>query len=125
MGHAKKLGTPGKTTIPPEVVSSAIRQLVRGLGNARILPYNLFVVPQQCYLYVETGHRDWDDDGPPPPITKGSVAHKPLGRLKYLGDPNSWEYQRYKWSDEHWDEKRGVERGTIKELINVIIIENF
>jgi hypothetical protein len=116
MAHSKKPGAPGRTTIPPGIVSSVTKQcleLFEKLGYDE--DYHLFVVPQQCYLYVEARPKRADDSDPPSPVTRSSTTHKPLGRLKYLGDANAWEYQPYLWADEWWDEGH-VERGTPEQL---------
>ena len=123
MSHSKKPGTPGKTTIPPEIVSAATMKLAACFrGKWFTSSHDLFVVPRQCYLYVETRRRQWDDAGPRPPMDKDSTTHRPLGRLKYVGDPDVWEYHRYIWSNEYWDERLGVETGTIKQLVDVMIL---
>jgi hypothetical protein len=124
MGRARKPGTPGKTTIPPEVVSRVTERLVahfRKFGYDE--EYHFFVVPQQCYLYLEVRRKREDDTGPPPPITKGSTTHKPLGRLKFLGGVRTWEHHPYLWSDEWWDE-RGGERGSPEYLLLGALVEH-
>ena len=48
MGHAKKPGTPGRTTIPPEVVSKVTARLLRQFRKFHYdFDYQLFVIPQQ------------------------------------------------------------------------------
>jgi len=93
VGHARKPGAPGRTTIPPEVVARATERLLREFRKRRYDDdYHLFIVPQQCYLYLEVRWKREDDDDPNPPVTKSSTTHKPLGRLKYLGQMRKWEF---------------------------------
>ncbi|MBI5485756.1 MAG: hypothetical protein HY905_00325 [Deltaproteobacteria bacterium] len=122
MGHSKKPGAPGRTTIPPAIVSSVTKQclaIFKKLGFDR--DYHLFIVPQQCYLYVEAQPMLPEDRDPPPLVTTSSTTHKPLGRLKYLGGTDRWEYQPYLWADEWWDE-RLVETGTSAQLFLGILV---
>ncbi len=108
MARAKKPGTPGKTTIPAEVVKDATRRIRKeyeGTGGAAIA--DLEVIAQQRYLYFETIER-------PRAILPGLIAARfgqkrgtrrtPLGRAAWTGDPELWNLQLYKWSDECWDE---------------------
>ena len=124
MGHRKKPGAPNRTTIPAEIVSSATKRL---LSVFRKRGYNklhyIFIIPQQCYLYVEVESKPFDATGPEPPMTKGSTTHKPWGRLKYTGNEKAWVYQPYRWSDEYWDE-RNMESGTPEDLMLTMIVEN-
>ena len=122
MGRSRKPGTPGRRTIPPEIVSDVTRRLVatfRRFGYDVV--YDLFVIPQQCYLYVEVKRREPGSAGPRPPITRSSTTHLPLGRLKYLCDGGKWEFHPYTWSDETWDE-RSVERGSPEDLMLSAIV---
>ena len=123
MGRRKKPGTPGKTTIPPDIVSRVTRRLVAEFTKRGYhMDHNLFVVPQQCYLYFEVERKEFGSLGPQPPINRGSTTHFPLGRLKFLGSAKEWEYQPYRYSDEYWDE-RDVEIGTPEDLILPGIVE--
>ncbi len=103
MGRSKKPGAPGKTTVPPEIVASVTARLLavfreRGYDT----DHDLFIVPQQCFLYVEAQRKLFGSRSPAPPVTTSSTAHKPLGRLKYLGNAEEWEWQPYLWTDEFW-----------------------
>ena len=58
MRHSRKPGSPGKTTIPLRIVSAVTRRLLatfRRLGYD--IDHDLFVIPQQCFLYVEVKGR--------------------------------------------------------------------
>ena len=86
--------------------------------------YHLFIVPQQCYLYLEVARKEFGERGPRPPINLSSTTHAPLGRLKFMGNAEKWEYQPYRWSDEYWDD-RDVELGTPEDLMLSMIVERF
>lgn len=123
MGHRKKPGEPGKTTIPREIVSRVTRRLVAEFTQRGYhVDHNLFVVPQQCYLYLEVERKEFGTVGPRPSINRSSTTHIPLGRLKFLGSAAEWEYQPYHYSDEHWDD-RDVEIGSPEDLILSGIVE--
>lgn len=84
MGRRKKPGTPGKTTIPAEIVSRVTRRLVAEFTKREYhLDHNLFVVPQQCYLYLEVERKEFGTLRPRPLIHRSSTTHIPLGRLKF------------------------------------------
>ena len=123
MGRRKKPGTPGKTTILAEIVSRVTRRLVAEFTKrGHHMDHNLFVVPQQCYLYLEVERKEFGTRGPRPPITKSSTIHKPLGRLKFMGNAKSWEYQPYRYSDAYWDH-RWTERGTPEDLLLSMVLD--
>jgi hypothetical protein len=124
MGHARKPGAPGRTTIPPEVVAKATERLLREFRKFHYDDdYHLFIIPQQCYLYLEVRWKREDDDDPDPPVTKSSTTHKPLGRLKYVGRMRRWEFHPYLWSDEWWDHK-SRETGSLEYLLLGTLIEH-
>lgn len=123
MGRRKKPGTPGKTTIPPEIVSSVIRRLSNEFGKRGYdIDHNLFVVPQQCYLYLEVERKEFGSKKRRPPINLSSTTHIPLGRLKFMGGTEKWEYQPYRYSDEYWDD-RDTEVGTPEDLMLSMVVE--
>jgi len=123
VGRRKKPGSPGKTTIAPEIVSRVTRRLVAEFTKRGYhADHNLFVVPQQCYLYLEVQRKEFGALGPRPPIHRSSTTHIPLGRLKFLGGAAEWEYQPYRYSDEYWDD-RDVQIGTPEDLILSGIVE--
>ncbi|MBI4229991.1 MAG: hypothetical protein HY608_04065 [Planctomycetes bacterium] len=110
MGHRKKPGAPGKTTIPSEIVASVTERLASMFRKMDFeFDHHLFVVPQQCYLYMEVERKRFPHNDRPRtlPIGKGSTTHRPLGRLKFMGRPDKWAYQPYIWSDECWEEHDG------------------
>ena len=119
----RKPGTPGKTTIPLEIVSSVTERLSAAFtrhGYHRL--FKLFVVSQQGYLYVEAEWRALRARTPRR-RTKGSSARRmPLGRLRFLGTPDRWEYQPYRYSDEYWD-NRSTEVGTPEELLLSMVLD--
>jgi len=123
MGRARKPGTLGKTTIPTDVVSKVTERLLREFRKRRYDDYHLFVIPQQCYLYLEVRRKREDDDDPHPPVTRSSTTHKPLGRLKYVGQMRKWEFHPYLWSDEWWDHE-SIETGTPEFLLLGTLIEH-
>ena len=109
MARRRKPGTPGRTTIPPEVVKSVTKRpnaTFKKFGDAQF--EKLEVVAQQHYLYLETRPR-------PREILPGLVdarligkqrpPAKPLGRMVWTGDVKHWRLELYKWSDEWWDER--------------------
>ena len=125
MGRRKKPGTPGKTTIPPETVSSVTQRLLAEFTKREYhLDHHLFVVSQQCFLYVEVKRMKFDVQEPRLPINKSSTTHIPLGRLRFLGSMESWEFQPYRWSDECWDQ-RSIEIGTPEGLLLSMIVAGF
>ena len=126
MGRSRKPGTPGRTTIPPKVTSDVTGRLVatfRRFGSCGV--FDLFVIPQQCYLYVEVKRRVPGSAGTRPPIPRSSTTHIPLGRLKYIDqgrdEAERWELQTTLWSDETWDE-RSVVRGSPENLMLSAIV---
>jgi len=109
VGRAKKPGAPGRTVIPPAIVSSVSRRLVRVFERFRFhLDHHLFIVPQQCYLYVEARRKEWGSQEPAPPMPRGSTTNIPLGRLRFMGKGDRWEWDPYSWSDEFWDHREAV-----------------
>lgn len=124
MGRRKKPGSPGKTTIPMDVVRSVTKRLAglfRKSGYDE--DYRLFIIPQQGYLYLEVEERRDGDRGQEPPLTRSSTTHKPLGRLRYDDEaPEAWVLEPYKWSDEIWDEY-DAEVGTPEQLMLSMIVE--
>jgi len=123
VGHRKKPGTPGKTTIPAEIVASVTKRLLSTFTKRGYhLDHHVFIIPQQCYLYVEVERKEFGTRGYRPPITRSSTTHIPLGRLKFMGIAERWEYQPYRYSDEYWDH-RGTEIGTPEDLMLSMIVE--
>jgi hypothetical protein len=123
MARAKKPGTPGKTTIPREVVKATTQRLKKAFKTTgEAVASDLVVVAQQHYLYLEAVER---------PIEimpgmvearfakKGGARRTPLGRMVWTGNAENWMLQLYKWSDEWWDEDNEAERpgGTPEECI--------
>jgi len=86
------------------------------------MDHHLFIVPQQGFLYLEVERKEFGARGPRPPIDRSSTTHLPLGRLKFLGSPESWEFQPYRYSDEYWDH-RDTEIGTPEDLMLSMIVE--
>jgi len=123
VGRRIKPGTPGKTTIPPKIVSSVTECLWTEFTKREYhLDHHLFIIPQQGYLYVEVKRKEFGSPEPQPPITQSSTTHLPLGRLKFMGTAAQWEYQPYRYSDETWDD-RGTERGTPEDLMLSMIVD--
>ena len=95
MSRRKKPGTPGKTTVPREVVSAVTKYVQAEFKKRGFADYlDVFVVAQQCFIYVETGGKVHDAFGRPlakPRVNTSSTAHTPLGRLKYVGSAERWE----------------------------------
>lgn len=85
--------------------------------------HHLFVIPQQCYLYVEVQRFPFGSRRALPPVTTSSTTHKPLGRIKYLGDPEKWEYQPYRFADNFWDHEHGLEVGTPETLMLGMLVK--
>lgn len=122
MGHRKKPGTPGKTTIPSRIVVSVTERLWAGFTQRKYhLEHRLFIIPQQCYLYVEVQRKKLGSIEPQPPITRSSTTHIPLGRLKFMGTADRWQYQPYRCSDECWDD-RGTELGPPEDLMLSMVV---
>jgi hypothetical protein len=107
MARAKKPGTPGKTTIPKDVVKETVHRLKKVFKKENQAEFaDLVVIAQQHYLYLETEER-------PVEILPGLISARfgkgkgvprtPLGRMVWTGDPKQWCLQLYKWSDEYWD----------------------
>ena len=123
MGRSKKPGTPQRTTIPAEIVRISTKRLLTAFRKRGYeIDHHLFVVPQQCYLYVEVQRKEFGSRDPRPPITRGSTTHMPLGRLKFLRRPDKWEYQPYRYSDECWDE-RDTEIANLEDLMLSMVVE--
>jgi hypothetical protein len=122
LGRSKKPGAPGKTTIPPEVVSSVTKRLLAEFRKRRYhMDHHLFVVAQQGYLYLEAARKEWGASGPRPPINRSSTTHIPLGRLRFLRDGEAWEFQPYRFSDEYWDD-RETEVGIPEDLVLSMVV---
>ncbi len=123
MGRARKPGTRGKTTIPPEVVKAVTKRL-RDAFNAspEVEVSGLELMAQQHYLYLETRDR-------PQEILAGLVEARlvrkrrrpavPLGRMVWTGDAERWHLELYKWSDDWWDEENDASTagGTPEECL--------
>ena len=108
MAHRRKPGTPGKTAIPRDVVKTVMRRLQNAFKDTIDADlYDLFVIAQQHYLYLETTDRPHElmpgfvDSRY---LSKRPLPRKPLARMVWTGDPEKWHLQLYKWSDERWDE---------------------
>ena len=126
MSRRKKPGTPGLTTIPREIVSAVTKRIQADFKKRGCDDYlYVFVVAQQCYLYVETRDRPRNlSGGPPPPkprVTTSSTTHTPLGRLKFLGSAERWEFHPYKWSDELWDDEECFQVGTLDDMLAAML----
>jgi hypothetical protein len=123
VGHRKKPGAPGKTTIPSGIVSSVTRRLLNDFRKRGYeIDHDLFIVPQQCYLYLEVERKDFGTTRPRAPVTLSSTTHIPLGRLRFTGNAKKWEYQPYRYSDEYWDD-RDTEIGTPEDLLLSMVVE--
>ncbi len=123
MSHRKKPGTPGKMTIPHQIVSSVTRRLLAEFRKRRFhMDHHLFVIPQQGFLYLEVQRKEWGARGSRPPVNLSSTSHLPLGRMKYLGTSEKWEFEPYRYSDEYWDD-RETDVGTPEDLILGSIVE--
>ena len=123
MGHSKKPGAPGRTTIPPAIVASVTARLCAAFTETGFdSDYDTFIIAKQCYLYVEVKRRRRGEPTPRPPLTRSSTTHHPLGRLKFIGRADEWVYQPYRWSDECWDEGAN-ERGTPEFLMESMILD--
>ncbi|HEY3448461.1 MAG TPA: hypothetical protein VGK67_19050 [Myxococcales bacterium] len=125
MSRRKKPGTPGKTTLPRDVVS-AVTEFVQAefkkRGSADYL--DVFVVAQQCFIYLETADKAREAFGrplPKPRVTTSSTTHSPLGRLKFLGTTERWEFQPYRWSDELWEDVEYRQVGTLDDLVDMML----
>ena len=127
MSRRKKPGTPRKTTIPSEVVSSVTRYIQAEFKKRDSADYlDVFVIAQQCYVYLETGDKARDAFGrplPKPRVTTSSTTHKPLGRLKYLGSTRPWEFHPYRWSDEVWDDDEFRQTGSLEDLVDMLLFK--
>ena len=123
VGHRRKPGTPGKTTIPAEIVGAVTERLTAAFArHGYDVDYDLFVIPQQRYLYVEVERRESGARTARPPINRSSMMHLPLGRLRFLGSAERWEHQPYRYSDEYWD-RRSREVGTPEELLLSMVVD--
>ncbi len=123
MGHRKKPGTPGKTTIPAEVVSWAIELLREAFARQGDDDYALFVVPQQGFLYVEIERREFLDAGRVAVRSSTASTRTPMGRFRFV-TKDEWIYEPYLWSDECWEE-RDTERGELAEMMPSAIVRKF
>lgn len=121
MARARKPGTAGKTKIPPDVVNTVCKRLQIAFRETDEEGfYELEVIPQQHYLYLETVER-------PREVLPGLIQARfakqqrrtPLGRMIWAGDPEHWRLELYKWSDERWDERNdaGTTGGTPEQCI--------
>ncbi len=123
VGRRKKPGTPGKTTIPADIVREATQRLVSTFRKwGYEVDHHLFVVPQQDFLYIEVKRKEFGSGEPGPPITQGSTTHMPLGRLKFLGSADKWEHQPYRYGDECWD-ARDTETGSPEDLMLSMVVQ--
>ena len=123
MGRRKKPGTPGRTTIPLQIVSAVTDRLGAEFSARKYhLDHHLFVVPQQDYLYVEVRRKEFGSPEPRPAVDRGSTTHLPLGRLKFMGTADEWQYQPYRYSDECWDD-RGMETGSPESLLLSMVVD--
>lgn len=105
----RKPGTPGKTTIPRDVVRSVTRRLKAAYKKSGEAEWSeLQVVAQQHYLYLETRRQPMEVFLGLVPLAEARGRPKPaapLGRMVWTGDEKRWGFQLYKWSDEIWDER--------------------
>lgn len=105
------------------IVASVTARLLAEFKRRRFhMDHHVFVVPQQCYLYVEVKRKKWGSRETRPPIDRGSTTPIPRGRLKFLGTTEKWELQPYRFSDEYWDH-REVEIGAPEDLMLSMIVE--
>ena len=121
MARRRKPGTPGKTTIPPGLVASVTARLhaeFEKLGFDQ--DYDLFIVPQQSYLYVEAVRHPLKCGPDCVPVSPPSIR-TPLGRIRCTSR-DDWEHHPYRWSVEEWDDRDRV-RGTQEKLIKRVVIE--
>lgn len=123
MGRRRKPGTPGRTTIPSDVVSAVTERLhAEFVKHGFDEDYDLFIVAQQSYLYIEVARHplgcgaDCKPASPPSPSSR-----TPLGRLRQV-EGGEWEHQPYRWADEDWDEKE-VDQGTPEELLTGAMLQ--
>ncbi len=123
MTRARRPGTSGKTTIPKEAVREGTRRLKKAFARTASSGHErLEVIAQQGYLYLETVELPVEVF---PGLVdarfarKGGARRTPLGRLVWMGDPERWWLQLYKWSDECWDEENeaGTGGGTPEECL--------
>ncbi len=123
MARRRKPGTPGKTTIPQEIVEGTTERLMRAFAKTGpAIKADLVVTAQQKYLYLETVERPWErlPGVSEPRYGKArGPRHKPLGRMVWTGDPERWKLQAYLWEKETWDEKNeaGNHGGTPEECM--------
>ena len=123
MGRSRKPGTPGKTTIPAGIVAAVTKCLLAAFRKRGYeIDHHFFIIPQQCYLYVEVERKEFGTRGARPPITRSSTTHIPLGRLKFMETADRWEYQPYRYSDECWDE-RETEVGSPEDLMLSMVVD--
>lgn len=123
MGRRTKPGTPGRTTIPPEVVSWATELLQEPYRRHGDDDYELFVVPQQRFVYVEIERRDFLDPGRVAVKSSTARTRTPMGRFRFV-EKDSWIYEPYIVSGETWD-TRDVERGQLDALMLSGIVRRF
>ncbi len=122
MARRKKPGTPGKTTIPSNVVSSVTKRLLAAFVEMEFnQDFTLFIVAQQSYLYIEVvRHPLGCGPGCAPTSPPSPSNHTPLGRLRHVSG-DEWEHHPYRWADEDWD-PRDPDHGTPEELLARIMV---
>ena len=123
MARRRKPGTPGRTTIPPDVVSSVTTRLQEEFAKRGFREdYDLFIIAQQSYLYIEVVRHPF---GCGPECTPASLpspsSRAPLGRLRQV-EGSEWEHHPYRWADEDWDDK-DTDRGTPEEVLARSMVE--
>lgn len=123
MSRARKPGTPGKTTIPQDVVEATAGRLMKAFAeNGAAIGADLSVTAQQEYLYLETVERPAQDAsgiGKPRYGKARGPRRRPLGRMVWTGQTERWELQAYLWAEECWDTKNklGSYGGTPEECM--------
>ena len=124
MSRRKKPGVPGKTKIPAEVVAWATEQLRAVFArHGENDEFELVVVPQQGYLYVEMERREGCDRAQAAVKSSTARTRLPLGRLRFVTE-EEWVYEPYRWADWCWDE-RSTERGTLDDMMLSAIVHKF
>ena len=128
MARRRKPGTPGKTTIPPEVVKTVTKRLQKAFKQTDEQAFsNLFIIAQQHFLYLEKSEHPIEIMAGLVEarfLKRGGAPRTPIGRMVWTGDVENWQLQLYKWSSEHWDEENeAVTSGGIPEdcLIEAIV----
>ena len=123
MARGKKPGTPGRTTIAPPIVSSVTERLSAAFRrHGYDQHHELFVIPQQGYLYLEAEPMPGEVRTPGSLSSSSMRVRIPLGRMRFLGSEETWEYQPYRYSDEEWD-LRNAEVGTPEELLLSMVLD--